>query len=207
MQNSSSNQPPQSQHPQVQPQQYMSDEIDLVELVAMAWRLRYATIGGAALGLLGGVIFTSLRSPTFETTLPITISRDSFPANSDAKKVLEMYTSALGAPDAASAAFNSIITNSPELAQNLKAKGQTVNDLVRTQTALENVGKPNKALLQITGSASSSDFYITTRLPALGLGERARFTLLAAINAAGATYNLRETQNYAAQSKGALADA
>lgn len=200
MENSNQAKLPQNQSPHMQPQQYMSDEVDLVELVAMAWRLRYATVGGAALGLLGGVAFTSLRSPTYETTLPITISRDSFPANSDAKRALEMYTSALNAPDGANAAFNSLISSSPELAQNLKAKGISVNDLIRTQTAIENVGKPNKAPLQIT--ANASDFFVTTRLPVRGVGEQAQINLVNAINAAGVNYNQQKIQNHDPQLNG-----
>jgi hypothetical protein len=84
---SQASQPPHAQHapqaPHLQNQPpygtYSSDEIDLVELVAMAWRLRYATIAGAALGLLGGLGFVSVRSSTYETTVPVTILRDSLP--------------------------------------------------------------------------------------------------------------------------------
>jgi hypothetical protein len=195
-----------SQQPNAQ-YQSMSDEIDLVELLAIAWRLRYATLAGTVIGLAAGLVYSFVRTPSYETTSPVTISADSLPANTDSKKVLEMYTAALGSPEVATAAFFALATNAPDLAQNLKTQNISIADLVRTQTALESVGKPNKSLIQITPSASPADFFITTRLPAKGLGERARLALMSAINAAAKTYNQRETQKFNAQAQGALKEA
>ncbi len=94
--------------------QFSGDEIDLVEILAIAWRLRYATIAGATLGLVGGLLFSAIRTPTYETTVPVTILRDSLPANVDSKKVVEMYASALGAPDIAAAAFGTLASGSKQ---------------------------------------------------------------------------------------------
>ena len=93
-----------------------------------------------------------------------------------------------------------------QFAQNMKANNITLNDFVRAQTSLENVGKPNKALLQVLSSASGNDFFITAKLPVSGFAEQARIIVMNAINSAGNIYNMRETQTHIAQTKGALAE-
>jgi hypothetical protein len=156
------------------------DEVDLVDVFAFFWKIRKYVISGAVLGAACTLAYAFLFvSPKYISKIPLSVDVKSLPAITDSKKLKETFLVVLSSLDGATAAFQSLLENSPQLAKNLQAMGVTVNQLVAAQVQTTSEAPPI-VLSEVSGAG---DFSVTLTLPERGLGVDVGKATLAGINA------------------------
>jgi hypothetical protein len=143
-------------------------ELDLLDLLAFAWRNRVGILVGATTGILGtGVLSSVLMRESHVYSLNMRMDISSLPAINEPKVLMGVLSGALSSPGLLEKFWNQVKTKSPEFQTQLEESKWDVRRLISTQLKAE---KPKDLVISFKqsdsgASPSARDYVFQFQLP------------------------------------------